>query len=370
MLAQIAEAVKEADKDGEGSIEWTEFLEYMAGKMVDPKNISAEIEMAFEVLISMCSVERIEAISKLTNRGPESAIELFKSGTSRLAVQPAAASEAPPPQQSPKGGWKTAGGAAMATAKLKAAATPPADEEPAAGSSSGQGSSSTVDAAIAVLAPAPASAPTASREASRGSFLFQRRPSVLKRAEQKKEHDRAEKLKQSLFRMGTKPLEVKARDETQLDCALLRLILTDAGNPFSPEEIDRLMAMADPDGDGRVSFDQLRGLACWRNEEDEKAAKVAAERSEMVERAAASSSGQVLPPTAPGTQLVVYATVPEGAGPGDVLCVETPEGTLQAVIPEGCGVGSTFGIVEGKSGGGGSGSGSPTAASKSKEGRV
>ena len=49
---------------------------------------------------------------------------------------------------------------------------------------------------------------------------------------------------------------------------------------------------------------------------------------------------------ADGNQLVVYATVPAGARAGDTLAVDVFGRMLEAVVPEGCGPGDSFGVVE------------------------
>ena len=80
-----------------------------------------------------------------------------------------------------------------------------------------------------------------------------------------------EKLRNRLMRMSTEAMADGSWNETpggessgqagpvELDCEMLRMILMDAGNPFSEEEMAAFFELADPDDAGKVSLEALGG---------------------------------------------------------------------------------------------------------------
>ena len=134
--------------------------------------------------------------------------------------------------------------------------------------------------------------------------------------------------------------------------------------------MDRLLALADPQGMGVVSYDALRSLPCWRTEEEEareqERVRTAAVLSEQLSPSSAPLSGTLLPGAsnaapatlapaavppphhAPGPgehQLVTYVTVPGGSRPGDVLTVAASGKMINAVVPPALRPGDIFGVV-------------------------
>ena len=177
-----------------------------------------------------------------------------------------------------------------------------------------------------------------------------------------------EKLRNRLMRMSTEAMADGSWNETpggessgqagpvELDCEMLRMILMDAGNPFSEEEMAAFFELADPDDAGKVSLEALRRLPCWKTEEEEEEERKAQARQLALSASATKTSGDGNEPLPPGSDLVVYATVPDGVSSGDVLAVETSRGTFKAVVPDGVRAGDTFGI---QVTGGGTPGGSP-----------
>ena len=177
-----------------------------------------------------------------------------------------------------------------------------------------------------------------------------------------------EKLRNRLMRMSTEAMADGSWNETpggessgqagpvELDCEMLRMILMDAGNPFSEEEMAAFFELADPDDAGKVSLEALRRLPCWKTEEEEEEERKAQARQLALSASATKTSGDGNGPLPPGSDLVVYATVPDGVSSGDVLAVETSRGTFKAVVPDGVRAGDTFGI---QVTGGGTPGGSP-----------
>ena len=96
--------------------------------------------------------------------------------------------------------------------------------------------------------------PTAAESASSRQRAELSRAEQTHRAEdeqQQREQQRAEQL-------------AAARDEEEVDVELLRVFLLDAGYAaFDAEEVERLIAQADPERTGLVRFGQLRSLACF-----------------------------------------------------------------------------------------------------------
>ena len=83
-------------------------------------------------------------------------------------------------------------------------------------------------------------------------------------------------------------------------------------------------------------------------EQEQLDAKVSANTSNAGSPSPSSAlPGASAPRLAPGTQLVVYATVPAGVRPGEALGVETAGGkVLTAIVPDGCHPGDVFGVVD------------------------
>jgi len=110
---------------------------------------------------------------------------------------------------------------------------------------------------------------------------------------------------------------------------LLRVFLLDAGYAaFDAEEVERLIAQADPERTGLVRFGQLRSLACFA------IAEHGAQEAEDVDH------DDTAPDNVPK---VLYAAVPEGVAGGDVLLIEADGGHVYKVkMPAGLSPGDVF----------------------------
>ena len=371
--AEVRQAVKQIDVGGDGNIQWDEFLHFMAKQMAEPKLMNNEFDMAFDgetraargsqsrawptapstpahrdprvcvcvaVLVNMCAVERVELLRRLKLISPN--VNVTETLSKPGEEAPAVADDEHSAQLQAGSKWHSVR-AEIASGRLRRPPSPP-------------------------LGPETSTSDRSAGDRSAGSSTtskWSRRSSGPSRSSRKQEQHK-EKVRQSLFRMGSRPLEV---DYPDIDTAMLRLVLADAGTPFNPMEMERFLRLVDPLRTGRVASSDLRALPCWLTEEDERRR----EKSKKLQTAAGVSPGnsagnsrdtspQQLAPAAssqlapapaatppPGMQFVTYATVPEGVSPGDVLAVESVHGSvLRAIVPEGCTAGSVFGIVEGK----------------------
>ena len=303
---EIEQSIREIDMNGDVKIQWHEYLSFMAKFLVSPKHSNAEIDMAFDVLKSACAIERAEELSKLDFiNGPLA--EIFRVSAQIAQRKLESGGEEQTLETNSK--WKKKALFAKATK---------AGESKAGGSKAGE-----------------------SKAGEEGRSTSRRSRGEGTKGDPGPETV-AERARQSLFRMSSRPLEIM---EPEIDCATLRLILTDAGSPLSEEEMNRLLQLADPDSKGVVSWQTLRNLPCWLTEEEEERVRTNEERirmSRMFGSAPATESG----PSSTEKELVVYATVPEGVQPGDVIAIEAAGKVLQAVVPQGCGPGDTFGVVE------------------------
>ena len=302
---EVKQTASRMDKGGDGTIEWGEFLSFMALELSSARHMDAEIDLAFEVLARQCAVERVAEMKRRLRNGNVGNVEslIAASANRRSTATELAGSSA--------GGDGSGGGS---------------------GGGSGEVEELSRDSKWRDVQDDVHSQRESRESMSHGKEKSRRRRTLTAPVRETDSSEEEKRMRTLIFRMGTQPLPAAqaAQADLLLDTQVLRLILTDAGAPLTDAEMDAFLGVADPHETGSIKLTDLKGLPCFREGG----------------AGGGAGGGQVAARGAPADPTVLYATVPPGVRPGDVLAVEAPDGSvIKAAVPEGCAPGATFGIA-------------------------
>ena len=302
---EVKQTASRMDKGGDGTIEWGEFLSFMALELSSARHMDAEIDLAFEVLARQCALERVAEMKRRLRNGNDGNVEslIAASANRRSTATELAGSSA--------GGDGSGGGS---------------------GGGSGEVEELSRDSKWRDVQDDVHSQRESRESMSHGKEKSRRRRTLTAPVRETDSSEEEKRMRTLIFRMGTQPLPAAqaAQADLLLDTQVLRLILTDAGAPLTDAEMDAFLDVADPHETGSIKLTDLKGLPCFREGG----------------AGGGAGGGQVAARGAPADPTVLYATVPPGVRPGDVRALEAPDGSvIKAAVPEGCAPGATFGIA-------------------------
>ena len=288
---EITRTIERMDQGGNGTIEKQEFVDFMANELTAARHMNVEIEMAFEMLVRFCSTDRVAEMK----RRLRASVHVFDSPLT--------------------GGGGGGGGGGLASAGRSP--TVAAALSPTSKWHTMRNVNAAVEAAKAAASSQSPVSSTATPQHERSSS--QKRLTKKEKAESAEE----KRARSMIFRMGTQELFPEDKDKggypgapgasdeaIYLDTQYLRLILTDAGNPLSDDDMDVFLSAIDPGETGIVQLSALKGMECFSG-------ATAAPPSPSSPGAAPSPSssspgGGAAAPVANPDPSLLYATVPDG----------------------------------------------------------